>query len=144
MSETITSAQAPTDVAGPDRAERLRLKWVARGILLVLALAVVMLRFQRLSELPPGLDYDEGAHGVDALSVLRGEHAVFFPESHGREGLIIYAIALTTSLLGRTILAVRLPTALASAGTVFVVFWLGGCSLGMMRKAGVPLRGAAC
>ena len=143
MSETITSAQGPTDVAGPGRAERLRLTWVAWGILLVLALAVVMLRFQRLSELPPGLSYDEGAHGVDALSVLRGEHAAFFPASHGREGLIVYAIALTTSVLGRTILAVRLPTALASAGTVFAVFWLGRLLFGREWDSGraTPWRG---
>ena len=102
-----------------------------------------MLRFQRLSELPPGLSYDEGAHGVDALSVLRGEHAAFFPESHGREGLIVYAIALTTSVLGRTILAVRLPTALASAGTVFAVFWLGRLLFGREWDSGraTPWRG---
>ena len=37
----------------------------------------------------------------------------------------VYTIALTTYLLGRTLLAFRLPTALASVGTVFVVFWLG-------------------
>ena len=62
---------------------------------------------------------------MDALRVLQGEHAVFFSENNGREGLIVYAIALATSLFGRTALAVRLPTALASAGTVFVLFWLG-------------------
>ncbi|MCY4411820.1 MAG: hypothetical protein OXC27_15295 [Caldilineaceae bacterium] len=143
MSETIGSSQGPTDVAGVGKVERLRLRWVASGIIFVLALAVVILRFQRLSELPPGLSYDEGAHGVDSLSVLRGEHAVFFPESHGREGLIIYAIALTTSLMGRTILAVRLPTALASAGTVFAIFWLGHLLFGRDGETGraTPWRG---
>ena len=143
MSESITSPQGPTDVAEPAKTERLRLRWVAFGILLVLALAVVMLRLQRLPELPTGLSYDEGAHGVDALSVLRGEHAVFFPESHGREGLIIYAIALTTSLLGRTILAVRLPTALASAGVIFAAFWLGQLLFGRDRETAMvtPWRG---
>ena len=39
--------------------------------------------------------------------------------------MIIYAIALTTSLMGQTMLAVRLPSALASVGTVVAVFWLG-------------------
>ena len=39
--------------------------------------------------------------------------------------MIVYAVAIATSLLGRTTLATHLPTALASAGTVFVVFWLG-------------------
>ncbi len=39
--------------------------------------------------------------------------------------MIIYAVALTTSLMGRTMLAVRLPAALASVGTVIAAFWLG-------------------
>ena len=84
-----------------------------------------MLRLYRLSDIPPGIYSDEGIHGVNALQVLQGEHAVFFPDSAGREGMIIYAVALTTAVLGRTMLAVRLPTALASAGTVLAVFWLG-------------------
>ena len=68
----------------------------------------------------------KGPDGVYALQVLAGEHAVFFPEAaSGREWMGVYTIALTTSFLGRTLLAFRLPTALASAGTVFIVFWLG-------------------
>ena len=43
----------------------------------------------------------------------------------GHEGLVVYAIAMAISILGPTELALRLPTALASAGTVFAVFWLG-------------------
>ena len=39
--------------------------------------------------------------------------------------MVVYAVALATSLLGRTVLATHLPTALASAGTVLFVFWLG-------------------
>ena len=121
-----SSGQRSASVAGSAKAKRLRPVLVAGGIVCALALAVVLLRLQRLTELPPALFYDEGAHGADALRVLRGEHAVFFPErSGGREGLIVYATALAISLLGRTMLAVRLPTALASAGTVFAVFWLG-------------------
>ena len=86
----------------------------------------MFLRLNRLAEIPPGVFYDEGAHGVNALRVLRGEHAVFFPQlSDGLEGLIAYAVALVTSLLGRTVLAIRLPTALASAGAVLATFWLG-------------------
>ncbi|MCZ0941224.1 MAG: hypothetical protein OXJ55_21480 [Caldilineaceae bacterium] len=124
MTETISSGQIAKETeTGQD--QRLRLVWATGAILVALTLAVVLLRLQRLSELPPRLYNDEGAHGVDALHVLQGEHAVYFTENNGREGLIVYAVALTTSLLGTTVLAVRLPTALASAGTVFVVFWLG-------------------
>ena len=84
---------------------------------------------------------------MDALRVLQGEHAVFFsahPEKFGgREGLVMYAIALAISLMGRTELALRLPTALASAGTVFVVFWLGQILFGRDEESGgsTPWRG---
>ena len=62
---------------------------------------------------------------MDALQVLRGEHSAFFPRNFGREGMIVYGVALATLLLGRTVLAIYLPTALASAGTVFAALWLG-------------------
>jgi len=85
-----------------------------------------MLRLYRLDELPAGIQVSEALNGVDALRVLNGEHAVFFPsEFSGHEGLVVYLIALSISLLDQTDLALRLPTALANAGTVFVVFWLG-------------------
>ena len=91
-----------------------------------MALVVVALRLYRIAEIPSGIQSDEGPDGVYALQVLQGEHAIFFPEkASGREAMGVYTIALTTSLLGRTLLAFRLPTALASVGTVFVVFWLG-------------------
>ncbi len=98
---------------------------VTAGIVVALALAVALLRLYRIHELPPGIDQDEGAHGVDALRVLQGEHAVFFTGHGGREGMVVYAVALATSLFGRTLLATHLPTAVASALTVFAVFWLG-------------------
>ena len=55
----------------------------------------------------------------------------------------MYAMALTISFLGRTGLALRLPTALASAGTVFVVFWLGRLLFGRDEESGgaTPWRG---
>ena len=110
----------------------------AAVILIALAFAVSVLRLHRLTELPPGLHHDEGTHGFNALQVMRGEHAAFFPENNGREGMIVYAIALATSLLGRTVMAVRLPTALVSTGTVFVLFWLGWILFGRDEHSGRP------
>ena len=107
-----------------------------------MALAASLLRLYRLSEVPPGIYLTEGIHGVNALQVLRGEHAVFFPDDYGRAGMIIYAVALTTSLLGRTMLAVRLPAALASTGTVLAVFWLGHTLFGRDESGrSTPWRG---
>ena len=150
MPETTLSVQpsARLEKAGPSRLKwranlDLHLTLAAGGILLGLAVAVGILRFQHLAELPLGLFSDEAAHGVDALRVLQGEHAVFFPEANGREGLIVYTIALLIPFLGRTVLAIRLPTALASVGTVFVVFWLGCLFFGEDEESGqaTPWRG---
>lgn len=110
---------------GPRTDDPIHLLLATRGIVFALTLATLFLRLYRLDELPPGINQDEGAHGVDALRVLQGEHAVFFPRHGGREGMVVYAVALAVSLLGRTTLAAHLPAALAGAGTVFVVFWMG-------------------
>ena len=120
------SAQGPAGRAVPERDARQRILVATLGILLALAVAVAALRLQRITEFPQGIQSDEGPDGVYALQVLEGEHAVFFPEAaSGREWMGVYTIALTTSFLGRTLLAFRLPTALAGAGAVFVLFWLG-------------------
>ena len=132
-------------IVGLTKDERLRLMLVTSGILFALALVVVILRLYRLSERPPVLHYDEAAHGLDALRVFQGKHSVFFPSNNGREGLVVYMVALATSFLGRTTLAIRLPTALASAATVFAVFWLGRVLFGEdgeSRRA-TPWRGLA-
>lgn len=124
--------------------ERFRLRLATAAILFSLALAVVILRFHRLSELPPGLYFDGGSNGLDALQVLQGEHRIFFPDkSNGREWLGIYLVALAVSIFGQTELAVRLPTAVCSAGTVFAVFWLGRLLFGHDDEAGraTPWRG---
>ena len=142
MSETMPADQSSASMTGSAKAERRLL--VAGGILVALALAVAMLRFYRLSELGPGLLHDEASNSLDALRVLDGEHAVFFPEkSYGREAMVVYAIALAISFLGRTLLAARLPIALASAGTVFFVFWLGQILFGQDEESGraTPWRG---
>ena len=104
----------------PNWTSRTRLAtWV---ILLALTAAALFLRLYRLHELAPGIASDEGYNGLRALEVLEGRHALVFGD---REGLGIYAMALAIKFLGRTPLALRLPAALASVSTVFVIFWLG-------------------
>lgn len=90
--------------------------------LFVVTAAALFLRLYRLQGLEPGIASDEGWDGLRSLDVLQGERSPVFAD---REGLGIYAIALATVFLGPSPLALRLPTALASAGTVPALFWLG-------------------
>ena len=125
MTESTTSATCPASAAVSARANPFHFNLVAGGILFAITVVAAMLRIPRLTEFPPNLAHIEGFHGLKALRILQGENAVFFPEDQGIEALLAYAIAPSISLLGRTVLAVRLPTSLASTGTVIVVFWLG-------------------
>ncbi len=144
MSEKAYSVQRSVRVGKFTLDERLCLKLVAVAITVALALAVIMLRFQRLDELPPGLFSDEARNGVGALRVLQGEHAIFFPNiGDGREPSVVYALAMSTLLFGRTLLATRLPTALGSAAMVFATFWIGRLFFGRDEESGraTPWRG---
>ena len=83
-------------------------------------------------------------NGVGALRVLQGEHAIFFPDiGNGREPSALYVLALSTSLFGRTLLAMHLPTALGSAGMVFATFWIGRLFFGRDEESvrDTPWRG---
>jgi len=115
-------------------------------VLLAFTVIALFFRLYRLHELEPGLKFDEGWNGIYALQVLQGEHALTFGD---KDGLGIYLIALATKILGRTPLALRLPTALASVSTVFVVFCLGRLLFGWdergleTRQRGLIVGGAA-
>lgn len=143
MSPATSDARSTASIAGTTKDRRCSPATVAVWILLALALAVAILRFQRISELPPGLNYDAGSNGADAVQVLQGEHALFFAEkSNGREWLGIYLVALSVSFLGRTELAVRIPTIVAGASVIFAVFWLGRLLFGKDESGrNMPWRG---
>ena len=99
--------------------------------MLLLALVVAaLLRFWQLGELPPGLYRDEAWNGLDALQVLQGEHALFFPANNGREPTYIYLVALSIWLFGRTAFSLRLAAAAISTLTTLTTFqmsksWFG-------------------
>src|SRR5690606_19105670 len=81
--------------------------------------------FTALDVAPPGLYRDEASNGLDALGVLRGEHAVYFTANNGREPAYIYLTALAISLLGPTVVAVRLAAAVVGALGAIPVYLLG-------------------
>ncbi len=98
----------------------------AGWVFLLLALVVGgALRFWALGDAPPGLYRDEAFNGLDALAVLDGDHALFFPANNGREPTYIYLTALAVALLGRTALAVRLAAAVIGTLTTGLIYRLG-------------------
>lgn len=97
----------------------------AEWAFLLLAIAIAAgLRFWQLGHLPPGLYRDEAYYGLDALRVLEGNHALFFPANNGREPLFIYLTALIIPLTGPTALSVRLGAALIGALTTWITYRL--------------------
>lgn len=98
--------------------------WALLLMVLILAVAA-LLRLWFLDVAPPGLYRDEAYNGLDALGVLQGRHAVYFAANNGREPAYVYLTALAVSLLGRTVIAVRLAAALTGVLTTAAVYLLG-------------------
>ena len=96
--------------------------WVHLLTILVVAAAF---RFWRIGDFPPGLFGDEATNGLDALDVLAGRGAVFFPANYGREGLHIWLLAGMFRVFGISQLAIRLPSAVAGTLTALATYWLG-------------------
>ena len=99
----------------------LRTGWALLLFILILA---GWLRFWQLGQLPPGLYRDEAYNGLDALDVLDGQQAWFFPANNGREPAYIYLTAVSVALFGRSALAVRLGAAMAGTLTTGLVYLL--------------------
>jgi 4-amino-4-deoxy-L-arabinose transferase-like glycosyltransferase len=100
-------------------------KWEVVGIVLITLLAAA-LRFYRLSDLPPGLHYDEAFKGVTARALLEGAPArLFFESDMGEEPIAAYLVAAALGLLGPVPWAIRVPSALIGTLTVPVMWWLG-------------------
>lgn len=94
------------------------------ALLLFAVLIAGVFRFWQLGWLPPGLYRDEAFNGMDALDVLSGKHAVYFPANNGREPAYIYLTALSIMFFGRTALAVRLAAAVIGTLTTWLTYQL--------------------
>ncbi len=104
-------------------------------MLLIAVVVAAALRFWRLGEIPPGLYRDEAYNGLDALRVLAGDHALFFPANNGREPAYIYLTALAVAGLGRTVLALRISAAVVGTFTTLIFYRLAATWFG--RPAGL-------
>lgn len=105
--------------------------WLLLGIIALAA----FLRFWHIDQFPPGLFGDEAVNGLDALDVLAGRGAIFFPANFGREGAHIWLVAASMRLFGITPFAVRLPSILAGILAVAAAAWLGHEVVSARRRA---------
>lgn len=97
--------------------------WV---LVLLVTLSAFFTHLYRLGDLWPVPYFDPAYNGLDALRVLqRGVTPIFFSANGGREPLFLYLQALTIGVLGVNSFALRLPSALAGALSVPLLFGLG-------------------
>ncbi|MGC8782046.1 MAG: hypothetical protein ACP5UQ_14385, partial [Anaerolineae bacterium] len=110
----------------------------SRFHLALLLLVAAFFRLWQIGDIPPGLFGDEATDGLDALDVLAGRGAIFFPANYGREGLHMWIVAAMFRLMGVTPLALRLPSVIAGIVTVLATYWLGQELFRAATSAGRP------
>ncbi len=94
------------------------------ALAIVIALVALALRLHRLDGVPPGLQHDEVFHGHDAVTVLLGNHPIYFPSNAGNEPLYIYLTAGTIAAFGKNAWGIRLAAVLCGLATVaFTGLW---------------------
>jgi len=82
-------------------------------------------RFWKLNEIPPGLYPDVAINGNEAFFSLKNkDFKVFYPENYGREGLMIWLIALSFKIFGVSIFSIRIVAATIGVLTVFGLYLL--------------------
>ena len=99
-------------------------------MLVALLTAALFLRVVALNTVPPGMTHDEAAFGAEAEQILAGERPIYFALGYGHEPLYAYAVALAFRLLGRTLLAMRLTSALLGLLAVLFSYLLARRLLG--------------
>jgi 4-amino-4-deoxy-L-arabinose transferase-like glycosyltransferase len=79
-----------------------------------------------LTEIPPGLHFDEAFKGVMARSLLEGAPLqLFFESNMGEEPIAIYLLTVALGLVGQEPWVVRLPSAIVGTLTIPLTWWLG-------------------
>jgi 4-amino-4-deoxy-L-arabinose transferase-like glycosyltransferase len=106
-------------------------KWAEPVLLAAILVLAAGLRTYDLNRLPPGLWFDEGLAGLNALSILHDGHfrlyfdnRAFFDgkATNAEEPMFQYLLALSIAILGPTVLALRLVSALVGVLTIGVFY----------------------
>ena len=93
-------------------------------LLVILAIAAFF-RLWQLDSVPPGLYPDVAINGNEAINSLKtGNFKVFYPENNGREGLMMWLVALSFSIFGVSIWSIKIVAAIIGILTVLGVYLL--------------------
>jgi hypothetical protein len=99
-------------------------------------LVAAALRLPNLSNVPPGLHYDEAANGILSADIgLRGELPIFISSYTGKEALFFYLAGIIMRLVGVSVFSLRLTAAFVGMLTVAATYWLGREMLADRRLA---------
>lgn len=107
-------------------------KLAKNKLLILIVFLAAFLRFYKLDQVPPSLNWDEVSHGYNAYSILKtgkDEWGNLLPSIFRAYGdyklpVYIYVTAISVLLFGFTPFAVRLPSAVAGIVTVILTFFL--------------------
>ena len=95
------------------------------ALLAATLLVALFLRVYRLSDIPAGVDYDEAGNYILAQEIATGQsRPVFIRAYAGREAVFYWLAAASMRLLGRSLFAFRLTSALCGVGTVLLAYLL--------------------
>ena len=100
------------------------------GAVIAILLVAAALRMVALSDVPPGLRYDELLNYRMAQRVLAGEFPIYFRESWGHEPLFHYAQAASIALTKACDWSLRLPAALFGLFGVLTTWLVARCLFG--------------
>jgi 4-amino-4-deoxy-L-arabinose transferase-like glycosyltransferase len=112
--------------ARPEVTWPTRLRWTRWEAVLcagLLALAL-LLRVVALDDIPPGMQHDEVFDARFATEVLSGARPVFFDANTGVPPLFPYLVAGAFALLGRSVIVLRLTSALIGVAGMGVSYLL--------------------
>ena len=100
-----------------------RKRFIFSATLIVLMAAI--LRLHALTDIPPGLHFDEAANGVIVRSIaFEGYRPLFIPSFTGKETLWFYLAAPLMRLTGPVTFSLRLTSAFLGILTVAATGWL--------------------
>jgi len=93
--------------------------------LILILLIASFFRLWKLKEIPPGLYPDVAINANEAFFSLKNkDFQVFYPENYGREGLFIWLLSLSFSILKPSLFSIRIVSALIGILTVLGIFLL--------------------